>query len=538
MTPQSPAPNASRGPASAPVPPSPGPAPTSPAPAPGPASALPGPAEVAAKDRRHFWHPFTQMQVWEADDPLIVVAGEGVRVRDIRGREYYDGHSSLWVNLHGHRKAAIDRAIIAQLGRIAHATTLGLTNPPAALLAERLAALAPRGLTRVFYSDNGSGAVEVALKMAYQYWVHRGRPERRRFVSLANGYHGDTLGAVSVGGIDRFHAVFRPLLFEAYQAPSPYCYRCPLGREPGSAGSEAASAPGASPARGAAASAASAASASSAPVAAASAASAAAASAASAPACGLACAEALGEILAAHAAEVAAVIVEPLVQAAGGMITAPPGYLRRVRELCDRHGVLLIADEVATGFGRTGRMFACEHEGVAPDLMPVAKGITGGYLPLAATLATEEIYAAFLGEPHEGKTFYHGHSYTGNALACAAALASLDVFEEERVLEGLPAKVARVAEGLAPFRDLPHVGDVRQRGLMAGIELVRDRATREPYPAEAFMGVRACRRSTELGMITRPLGDVVVFMPPLASSLADLDAMLEILYRAIQDVTG
>lgn len=497
MTPRSPARSASRGP--------------EPAPAPAAAPAPPAPAEVAAKDRRHFWHPFTQMQAWEGDEPLIVVAGEGVRVRDIHGREYYDGHSSLWVNLHGHRKAAIDRAIIAQLGRIAHATTLGLTNPPAALLAERLAALAPRGLTRVFYSDNGSSAVEVALKMAYQYWVHRGRPERRRFVSLANGYHGDTLGAVSVGGIDRFHAVFRPLLFEAYQAPSPYCYRCPLGLEPGSAAASAAAPAAASTV---------------------------APAAARTPACGLACAEALGALLARHADEVAAVVVEPLVQAAGGMITAPPGYLRRVRELCDRHGVLLIADEVATGFGRTGRLWACEHEGVAPDLMPVAKGITGGYLPLAATLATEEVYAAFLGEPREGKTFYHGHSYTGNALACAAALANLDVFEEERVLEGLPAKVARVAEGLAPFRDLPHVGDVRQCGLMVGIELVRDRATREPYPLEAFMGVRACRRSTELGMITRPLGDVVVFMPPLASTLADLDAMLDILYRAVADVTG
>ena len=475
----------------------------------------PDPAEVAACDRRHFWHPFTQMKEWEASEPLIVESGEGVRLRDLHGRWYYDGNSSLWVNLHGHRKEAIDRAIVAQLGRVAHSTTLGLANVPSALLAARLAALAPAGLTRVFFSDNGACAVEIALKMAYQYWRHRGRPEKRRFVSLENGYHGDTLGAVSVGGIDRFHAAFRDLLFQSLRAPSPYCYRCPLGVDPArrpEAGRE--------------------------PSVAQAAAGRAAGDAAAAPPCGLACAEALGAILERHAGEVAAVILEPLVQAAGGMITAPPGYLRRVRDLCDRHGVLLIADEVATGFGRTGRMFACEHEGVSPDLMTVAKGITGGYLPLAATLATEEIYAAFLGEHRDGKTFYHGHSYTGNQLACAAALANLDVFEEERVLESLPEKVARVAEGLERFRELPHVGDVRQRGLMVGIELVRDQATGEPYPWEEAMGARVCRRSTELGMITRPLGDVVVFLPPLASTLADLDAMLDILYRAVAEVTG
>lgn len=448
------------------------------------------PEDVVAKDKQYFWHPFTQMKDWLAGDPLVIESGDGVRLRDVQGREYYDGNSSLWVNIHGHRKEAIDRAIIDQLGRIAHSTTLGLASTPAALLAERLVAVASRGLVKVFYSDNGASAVEIALKMAYQYWQRRGRPGRTRFVYLENGYHGDTLGAVSVGGIETFHTAFRPLLFEGFRAPSPYCYRCPLGRE--YAGG----------------------------------------------ACGLACAGALGDILAAHGDEVAAVIVEPLVQGAGGMITAPPGYLRRVRELCDRHGVLMIADEVATGFGRTGRMFACEHEGVTPDLMTVAKGITGGYLPLAATLTTLAVFDAFLGDYGELKTFFHGHSYTGNQLACAAALANLDVFAEEGVLAGLPAKVDLVTRRLAAFRDLPHVGDVRQCGLMVGIELVRDQVTKEPYAWEEAMGVRVCRRAMELGMITRPLGGVIVFMPPLASTAADLDAMLDILQRAIVEVTG
>lgn len=442
-------------------------------------------AGVEELDKRYIWHPFTQMRDWLESHPLIVGSGDGIHLRDVDGREYYDGNSSLWVNLHGHRQAAIDRAITDQLGRIAHSTLLGLANVPSALLAERLVTITPPGLTRVFYSDNGSCAVEVALKLAFQYWQHRGETGRRGFISLVNGYHGDTLGAVSVGGIDLFHAAYRPLLFPVRHAPSPYCYRCPLGcRYDGGA-------------------------------------------------CGLACAGALGDILERHAGETAAVILEPLVQAAGGMITAPPGYLRRVRELCDRHGVLLIADEVATGFGRTGRMFACEHEGVSPDIMTVAKGITGGYLPLAATLATDRIYEAFLGEYREAKTFYHGHSYTGNQLACAAALANLEVFARERVLEGLPAKIEVVARALDRLADLRHVGEVRQCGLMVGVEVVADRDTRAPFPWERATGTRICRRAIDLGMITRPLGDVVVFMPPLASSLAELDAMVAILHRAI-----
>ncbi len=386
-------------------------------------------------DRRHVWHPFTQHSLWNAVDPLVIVAAEGEYLIDAHGRRYLDGHSSLWCNLHGHRRAEIDRAIVEQLGKVAHSTQLGLASPPAIELAKRLADLAPEGLSRVFFSDDGSTAVEAACKLAYGYWHHRGQPERTLFIALGNAYHGDTLGAVSVGGIDLFHRVYRPLLFETRFAPSPYCYRCPLGKSPES--------------------------------------------------CGLACADELDRLLDEHAGRVAAVVVEPLVQAAGGIITAPPGHLARIREHCDRHGVLLIADEVATGFGRTGRMFACEHEQVAPDLLCLSKGLSGGYLPLAVTMATDEIYEAFLGPIDSGRTFYHGHTFTGNPLGCAAALASLDIFETDRTLERLRPKIEQLAAHLTALAKHPRVGDVRQWGFIAGIELVRDKATRTPTPCRS-----------------------------------------------------
>lgn len=431
--------------------------------------------DVIAKEKAHVWHPFTQMRDWEEDDdPLFIAEGSGVKVRDIQGREYYDANSSLWVNVFGHRRPEIDRAIREQLDRIAHSTMLGLSHPLAGELAERLVRIAPPGLNRVFYSDSGSTAVEIAVKMAYQYWRHRGEEGRTRYVALSEGYHGDTLGAVSVGGISLFHGIFRKLLFTADFLPSPSRF------------ADAASA--------------------------------------AAP---------LEQLLQERGRETAAVIVEPLVQGAGGMLMQPPGYLRRVRELCTRHDVLLIVDEVATGFGRTGRMFACEHEGVSPDLMCLAKGITGGYLPLAATLATEEIYRAFLGSYEEFKTFFHGHSYTGNALACAAALATLDIFEREDVIRGLAPKIERVRELLGEIAELPHVLEVRQCGLMVGIELVRDRAAREAYPIADRMGARVCRACRPMGLITRPLGDTVIFMPPLSSTVPQLEEMLGIIRRAI-----
>jgi adenosylmethionine-8-amino-7-oxononanoate aminotransferase len=440
-------------------------------------------------DKACVWHPFTQMAEWAAGAPVVIASGEREFLIDTDGNRYIDGVSSLWCNVHGHRRPEIDEAIRRQLDRVAHSTLLGLASGPSIELAERLVALAPKGLTRVFYSDSGATAVEIALKMAFQYWRQcpRPQPAKTRFVSLTLGYHGDTLGAVSVGGIDLFHALYRPLLFQTLQAPAPYCYRCPLGVQPET--------------------------------------------------CGMACAARLEEILETHAHEVAAVILEPLVQGAGGMIVHPAGYLRRAAEACRRHGVLLVCDEVATGFGRTGRMFACEHEGVRPDLLCLAKGISGGYLPLAATLATEDIYKAFLGDCAEHRAFFHGHTYTGNALACAAGVASLDVFEQDRVLGRVGELAEMLGRRLAPLAEMPHVGQVRRRGLMAGVELAADRRTRQAYPAAERRGWKVCLAARKHGVWLRPLGDVVVLMPPYCICDASLARLVEALEKSIAEVT-
>ena len=419
--------------------------------------------DLAAADRAHLWHPFTQQRGWAEEEPLIVESAEGTDLIDIHGRRYIDGVSSLWCNVHGHRHPRIDAAVREQLDSVAHSTMLGLTHRPGVELAARLVELAPPGLTRVFYSDSGSTAAEIALKMAFQYWRQRGE-ERPRFVALRMAYHGDTIGSVSVGGIDLFHSLYRPLLFDTLKA------------SPGDLAE-------------------------------------------------------MDRLLADHAGEVAAVIMEPLVQGAAGILVHPSGYLRGVRELCDRHGVLLILDEVATGFGRTGRMFACEHEGVAPDLMCLAKGITGGYLPLAATLATERIYEGFLGEFEEFRTFFHGHTYTGNPLACAAALATLDVFEAERTLEGLAAKISLLHDLLHPLADHPAVAEVRQCGFMVGIEL-------SDFPLSVRVGHRVTLEARARGAIVRPLGDVVVLMPPLSISVGNLRRLVTITADAIEAATS
>ncbi len=439
-------------------------------------------------DRRHLWHPFTQMQDWLAEEPIIVDAADGVRLVDTLGRRYLDGVSSLWCNVHGHRVPEIDRAVAEQLGKVAHSTLLGLASTASIECAEALAEVAPRGLTRVFFSDAGATAVEIALKMAYQHHQLRGDAERREFVALSGGYHGDTIGSVSLGGIDLFHRIFRPLLFDVHHAPQPYCYRCPLAKRW--------------------------------------------------PGCGMACADEVERVFEERRGKVAALVLEPLVQGADGMIVQPPGYLRRMREICDRHGALLVCDEVATGFGRTGTLFAVEQEGVAPDLMALAKGLTGGYLPLAATLATEGVFESFLGSYGSQRTFFHGHTYTGNALACAAAGASLRLFRERRVLEGLPAKVEALSRALAPARDLAHVGEVRQRGLMVGIELVRDRGTREAYAYEVRSGHRVILEARRRGAILRPLGNVVVLMPPLAMTEAELAELAAIALASIEAATS
>lgn len=440
-------------------------------------------------DRRHLWHPFTQMQDWLAADPLVIVAGEGSYLVDEHGRRYLDGVSSLWCNVHGHRHPTIDAAVRAQLDRIAHSTMLGLTHPGAAELAARLVEVAPPGLARVFYSDAGATAVEIALKLAFQYQQLRGETRRTRFASLVEGYHGDTLGAVAVGYSEAFHRFYRPLLFDVLRLTPPHVFRWREGM------SEEA-----------------------------------------------ACAAALEQarsLLRAHGQELAALIVEPLVQGAAGMWTHPPAYLAGLAELAREVGTLLVCDEVATGFGRTGTMFACEQAGVAPDLLCVGKGITGGYLPLAATLATEEVFSAFLGSYEEFVTFFHGHTYTGNPLACAAGLASLEVFARERTLEHVAGLTGALAERLArEVAPLAHVGDVRRRGLMVGIELVADRATRAPYPAAARIGARVCEAVRRDGVILRPLGNVVVLMPPLSLGLQELDLLVSSAAAAIREVTG
>ena len=420
---------------------------------------------LRALDRSALWHPFTQQRGWEAEDAPIIASGHGAWLVDTDGREYLDGTSALWCNVHGHGHPVIDAAVRDQLDRVAHTTMLGLSHPGAIELAGRLTDLAPDGLTRAFYSDSGSTAVEVALKMAYQWWAQRGEWWRSQYVCLTSSYHGDTLGSVSVGGIDLFHAQYRPLLFDTHQA------------EPGDV-------------------------------------------------------EDMARLLREHGDQLAAVVVEPLVQGAAGMLLHPDGYLRAVRELCDEHGVFLIVDEVATGFGRTGTMFACEQEDVAPDFLCLAKGLTGGYLPLAATLTTERVYEGFLGAFEELRTFFHGHTYTGNPLACAAALATLDVFEQERTLERLQPKIALLAslldEHVAP---LPAVTEVRRRGFMTGMEL-------GGFPLEARMGHQVTLAARERGAIVRPLGDTVVLMPPLSISEAELTSLVEITAAAIDTATS
>jgi adenosylmethionine-8-amino-7-oxononanoate aminotransferase len=423
-------------------------------------------------DRQYVWHPFTQMAEYE---PLIIERGEGCELIDVQGNRYLDGTSSLWCNVHGHRHPRIDAAIRAQLDRVAHVTLLGASHPAAIVLAKRLVDLAPAGLEHVFFSDDGATAVEVALKMAFQYWRQQSdpRPEKTCYLALGEAYHGDTLGSVSVGGVARFHAMFEPLLFETLRVPAPDPFRRPPGvtRE-GAAEYYLGQ---------------------------------------------------MEQVLAAEHERIAAVVIEPLVQAAAGMLVHPRGYLRGVRELTRRYNVLLVADEVAVGMGRTGEMFACQHEQVTPDLLCLAKGLTGGYLPLAATLATEEIWQAFLGDYAQSRSFFHGHTYGGNPLGAAAALATLDVFEEEQTLARMTPKIHRLAEHLARIARLPHVGDVRQCGLLAGVELVRDRASGEPYPWSERRGIAVCEHARTRGVLLRPLGNVLVIMPPLAISLEQLD---------------
>jgi adenosylmethionine-8-amino-7-oxononanoate aminotransferase len=443
--------------------------------------------QLLAWDREIVWHAFTQMAEYE---PFVIERAEGRTLYDLDGNAYLDGVSSLWCNVHGHRHPRLDAAIVEQLGRVAHVTSLGMSNPTTIQLAKRLVDLAPAGISRVFFSDSGATSVEVALKMAFQYWQQRSnpRPAKTRYLAFDAAYHGDTLGSVSVGGVARFHAMFRPLLFDVVRAPTPDMYRRPADISAERALEYY-----------------------------------------------------LGEfrrLLVEHHKELAAVVIEPLMQCAAGMVAHPPGFLRGVRDLTREYDVLMIADEVAVGMGRTGRMFACEHEGVSPDFLCLAKGLTGGYLPVAATLTTDEIWSAFLGDYASSRTFFHGHTYGGNPLGAAVALATLDVFEQERTLEHLAPKIERLAEHLARIGRLPHVGDVRQRGFLAGIELVRDKSTGAQFPWEERRGMRACQTAMKQGVWLRPLGNVVVIMPPLTTTLAELDRICLAAEQGIIEATA
>jgi adenosylmethionine---8-amino-7-oxononanoate aminotransferase len=442
-------------------------------------------------DQAFVWHPFTQMLAYRDEKAPIIAAADGFFLIDSDGNRYLDGISSLWCNIHGHRVPEIDRAIREQLDRVAHTTLLGLSSEPSIELAHELVSRAPEGLTKVFYSDSGATSVEVALKIAYQYHVQRQTADaatrRDLFLRMGSAYHGDTIGTVSVGGIPLFHGAYRDLLFKTVQVPSPVTFRTPPGFTPATYLEH--------------------------------------------------CFAELQRLICEHRERAVGFIIEPLVQGAAGMLVHPSGYLKRVRELTKAAGILMIADEVAVGFGRTGTLFACEQEGVRPDLMCVAKGLTGGYLPLAATLATDEIYDAFLADPAEGKTFFHGHTYTGNPLGCAAALASMRLFDERRILENVRTVSRQIAARLEALRDCPFVGDVRQKGVMVGVELVRDRKTCEPFPPGRRLGHQVTLAARKRGVILRPLGDVVVLMPAPAMPAELIERLCDAAIESIHEAT-
>jgi adenosylmethionine-8-amino-7-oxononanoate aminotransferase len=407
---------------------------------------------LAKIDRQYLWHPFTQMQNWS--DPLVIVRGKGNYLYDENGKKYLDGVSSLWVTVHGHQKKELDAALKRQLGKIAHSTLLGLANEPSTLLAEQLIKIAPKGLKKVFYSDDGSTSVEIALKMAFQYWQNQAK-NKTKFVTLTNAYHGDTIGSVSVGGIDLFHQIYKPLLFKSYKvAPDP---------------------------------------------------------------------SAIERLFKAKHSEIAAIVMEPLVQGAAGMLLEPKGLLKQVRALCDQYNILMIVDEVATGFGRTGKMFACEHEKVTPDLMCVAKGLTGGYLPVAATLTKEKIYRAFLAPSRALKTFFHGHTYTGNPLGSAVALANLEIFKREQTIARIQPVIKHLSRGLAKLKT-PKIKEIRQLGLMVGVEV----------NGPVGLGAKICAEIRKHGVILRPLDNTVVIMPPLSITKGEIDFLLKALSKSIR----
>src|ERR1043166_396518 len=444
--------------------------------------------ELKRLDHTYLWHPFTQMQEWMNEEPVIISQADGHYLVDVNGRKYLDGVSSLWCNVHGHRKKEIDDAVQAQPDRIAHSTFLGLSHVPGIQLAQKLIEIAPKGLHRVFYSDSGATAVEIALKMAVQYWQLKGQSQRIQIASLAESYHGDTVGSMSIGYSEMFHRFHKSLLFPVLRLTPPHVFRYYRGLDERAALSAA-----------------------------------------------------LGEAeekIAENKNSLAALVMEPLMQGAAGMWPQPVKYLQAVRDICDANGILLVFDEVATGFGRTGKMFACDHAGVKPDILCLAKGITAGYLPLSATLTTEEIFSAFLGEYKEFKAFFHGHTYTGNPLACAAALANLEIFESGNIVERMQPKISYLERRLKDeISSLAHVSDVRQWGFMVGIELVQDKSQKNNYPPERRIGHKVILEARKQNVIVRPLGDIIILMPPLTIEDDELKLLLDVVYDSIRDVT-
>lgn len=438
-------------------------------------------------DKRHIWHPFTQMQDWENDSPIVITSGEGCWLIDSEGKRYLDGVASMWTNVHGHCHYELNQALKEQVERLEHSTLLGLASEQSIILSHKLSEITPPGLDRFFYSDNGSTAMEVAVKMAFQYQQHIGNRSKKLFITFHHAYHGDTLGAVSVGGIEIYHATFKPLMFETIQAAPPYCYRCEFGCE-------------------------------------------------SHINCNRECLQALESLMQKNAKTCAGLVMEPLLQGAGGMLVQPPGFLHKVRELCNKYNILMITDEVATGFGRTGTMFACQQENVIPDIMALSKGITAGYLPLAVTAVLPHIYNAFLGNYEELKTFFHGHTFTGNPLASAVAIKSLELFDRDQIIASLQPKIAFLAQKLQHIATLQSVGNVRQCGMAAGIELVKNKARKEPFPWEDKIGIRICMEARKHGVFSRPLGNTIVIFPPLSITKNELEFLLNVLEQAIMAV--
>ncbi|MCD6049081.1 MAG: adenosylmethionine-8-amino-7-oxononanoate aminotransferase [Verrucomicrobia bacterium] len=465
-----------------------------------------GPMKTPARlDQQYVWHPFTQMRDWLRTKPIVIASGKGAVLRDTKGKEYLDGNSSIWTNLHGHAHPKINGAIKKQLKKIAHSSALGLANEPASFLAERLVKAAngekkAGHFAKVFYSDDGSTALEVALKLAYEFTRRSGRSKQPKFISLEGAYHGDTVGAVSLGHIDLFHKAYKGLLFSADKLQAPYCYRCPFNK--------------AKPER---------------------------ADARTYRKCNSECtsqAEKVFSVQKKKGNPYAGFAFEPLMQGAAGMIAQPSGWLKQVTDIAKEHGALLIADEVMTGFGRTDPSkthFACQQAKVQPDFLCLAKGLTGGYLPMAATLTTQRVFDAFLGEYHEFKTFFHGHSYTGNQLGAVAGLASLDLLETEKSLRERAVLQQTMREALLILWTSPYVGDVRQVGLVAGIELVKDWRTRKPFELKEQAGIRVCQAMAKRGVLTRPIGSVIALMPPYCTTPKQMKRMVAVLLEAIEE---